>query len=122
MRVCVKCGTSFTTEKKRGRPHTKCESCRGTVPKHHSSCSFGLDSPCTCPPTQLGAWNPQPKKEKEEEKPKRKFKDEPTKGNPRYSRQAFLQYMEEFGVPLGAQAVAQAIKAVDEMVKEKRKG
>lgn len=98
-RTCSNCQKAFTTEKKRGRPHTKCESCR-TNKK----------------PTQLGAWNPEPKKAEDPkpEKKVRKFKDDPGKGNPRYSRAAFIQYMETHGVPKGAQAVAEAIRIVKE--------
>lgn len=98
-RTCSNCSTTFTIEKKRGRPHVKCESCR-------SEKVARLRSKTAVTRTAFP--------EIVEEKPKRKFKDEPTKGNERYSREEFIQYMEEYGVPIGAQAVAQAIKIVKE--------
>lgn len=93
-RTCSNCLKAFTIEKKRGRPHTKCESCR-KIPK---------TNPCLEIVPQKAP----------EEKPKRKFKDEPTKGNERYSRSDFIAYMETHGVPRGARAVAEAIRIVKE--------
>lgn len=98
-RTCSSCSKTFTVERKRGRPHTKCESCR-KIPK---------TNPCLEIPTpKLGPGELRPKKKE------KKFKDEPTKGNPRYSRQAFIDYVDTYGVPIGAQAVAKAIRIVKE--------
>ena len=94
--TCTNCGAEFTREIKRGRPHTKCEKCR-KIPK---------TNPCLEIPT--------PKLGPAEKAPKPRFKDAPTKGNERYSRSAFIEYMETYGVPIGAKAVAEAIRIVKE--------
>lgn len=115
-RTCINCKATFEVEKKRGRPHTKCEKCR-KIPKTNPCLEIPAPElgPGEKRPTQLGAWEPKSKKSAKviEEKPKR-FKDTSMKGNERYSRSAFVAYMDEHGVPIGARAVAEAINHVKE--------
>lgn len=96
-RTCVNCSTAFEVEKKRGRPHTKCGSCR-KIPK---------TNPCL---------EIKPMKVTEEEKPKRKFRDEPTKGNARYSRAAFIEALNTMDFSKGrptAQEIAEVIRGLN---------
>jgi len=81
-RTCVVCSETFQIERKRGRPHTKCESCR--IGKPWTGSVKTVKSP-----TKTTTSSAPPVVE-----PKRKFKDEPTRGNARYSRTALIEKLE----------------------------